>query len=169
MGCGARLLNWESMKDRSDLPCIAARQILSSRSNGFPTQECFEPDSWQRFVWLRRSAIAYEWDKNAFVELLRVVEKQTNENGGSGRIVCEMGAAFAARDWWRTLGFSSSTLAACERVIQLHKKWCQEAEMAVLCWLWTARHFGVSKDIRLMIADLIWDDRAAWSEEPPSL
>ncbi len=30
-----------------------------------------------------------------------------------------------------------------------------------MCWLWVARQLAVAKDVRLMIADLIWYERAA--------
>ncbi len=50
--------------------------------------------------------------------------------------------------------------AVCEIVPQ----WCAEAKQSVLCWLWLARDLGVVKDVRLLIADLIWDDKEAWTK-----
>ncbi len=56
------------------------------------------------------------------------------------------------------------TEKASERAMSLYLRWNEEAKRAVLCWLWLARDKNVVKDIRLLIADLIWEERAAWSE-----
>lgn len=54
----------------------------------------------------------------------------------------------------------------CDEAILLFENWCKEAERAILCWLWLARDLGVCKDIRVAVAQLIWDDKAVWSERP---
>ncbi len=46
----------------------------------------------------------------------------------------------------------------------LYKQCCSAAKRAVMCWLWLARATTVVKDVQLLIADLIWDARADWSE-----
>ncbi len=33
-----------------------------------------------------------------------------------------------------------------------------------MCWLWLSAAKNVVKDVRLLVADLIWNDRTAWSE-----
>lgn len=48
--------------------------------------------------------------------------------------------------------------------MRLYTQWLSGAKMGVLCWLWLSKGTGVARDIRLLIADLIWDERAAWSE-----
>ncbi len=58
----------------------------------------------------------------------------------------------------------ANNASACERTIELYNQWTAEAKRAVLCWMWFSRTVCSVKDIRLMIANLIWDERIAWSE-----
>ncbi len=49
-------------------------------------------------------------------------------------------------------------------MIELYRLWCAKAKRAVMCWLWMSRSQRIIKDLRLLIADFIWDERAASSE-----
>ncbi len=122
------------------------------------------PDSLERFKWIRRAVT--QPGHIGLRDLLWWAIEQVSmfEKSGSGRIVFEVGAAFASIECWKDIGRSSAEVVACSRAMQLYKQWCFEANVAVLCWLSLARSNGVAKDIRLLIADLIWDERAAWSE-----
>ncbi len=124
-----------------------------------------EEDSMEEFVWLRRSAMQ---GLERGVNLMSRVDYQVHlhDSGGSGRIVFEIGAAFAnLTNWWEE--FDEKGAKACERAIELHEKWCGQAKRGIWCWMWLSRTFAVPKDIRVLIAGLLWEQRAAWSERKP--
>ncbi len=77
--------------------------------------------------------------------------------GGSGRIVCEIGAAFAAVENCMDLVDKPVNKKACGHAIMLYNQWCDRARRAVLCWLWLSRILRATKDIRVLIADAVWD------------
>jgi hypothetical protein len=52
--------------------------------------------------------------------------------------------------------------------VDLYRQWISSCKLAVRCWIWTARQRGVVRDIRILIAKLLWADQAAWSASPPS-
>ncbi len=121
-------------------------------------------DSVEQYVWLRRAAL------QCVTVALRVL-KSTAEfhwtkyrEGNSGRIVYEIGMGLASIESWELTAPTSGGVEAGRQCIAMYRKWCEEAKTGVLCWIWLARKEGVAKDIRLLIADLIWEDRAAWSE-----
>lgn len=58
-----------------------------------------------------------------------------------------------------------ASVAAGERAINMYEMWCGQARTGVLCWLWACKQLCVVKDIRLAIANLVWDERMAWSEK----
>jgi TPR repeat protein len=118
--------------------------------------------SLEYYQWLRRAALqsndaAVSLLKHGVSQRLKLYDKGEL---GSGRILYEIGAAlcFGRKS-------TKSSPPACERVLKLYDQWNNEAKNAVLYWLWLAKDVGVAKDIRLLIADLIWEDRAAWSEK----
>ncbi len=125
---------------------------------------CCAAGSPEQFQWLRRAAIQNR-NRHAGKILTGCVVEQLRlyDEGGSGRVVFEIGAALPAMDAWEE-DILSGSAADGERAIELHSRWCAEAKRGVVCWLWLSRILGVAKDIRLLIADLIWDERAAWSE-----
>jgi hypothetical protein len=49
-----------------------------------------------------------------------------------------------------------------------YDRWIAMARAAIACWLATARRLGVVKDIRLLIAQKLWDERAEWSRVRPN-
>ncbi len=121
--------------------------------------------SLEQFAWLRRSIIQNAL-RRPLLDLLKLVPAQLDvfDNGGSGRIVFEVGAAIAGAFTWREKASTAIAIIAGKRAEELFRQWTREAKAAVLCWIWIAKSFGVAKDIRLLVADLIWDERAAWSE-----
>ncbi len=126
---------------------------------------CFAKDSLEQFQWLRRSAVQL-CERNAKLMLCRAVVPQLHlmEQCGRGRIVFEIGAALSAINDPGLFEDGSEKARAAQRVVSLYLQWNAAAKKAILCWIWMARELGVARDIRLMIADCIWDDRAAWSE-----
>ncbi len=121
---------------------------------------CFPHGSLGQCIWLRRSAtggINY-----ALRQLVRLAGYlvESYERGASGRIVFELGSALAV---WED-DHEAKSIAACQRALQLYRQWCEDARRAVFCWLWLARNMSVAKDIRIVIADLIWSEKVAWSD-----
>ncbi len=93
-----------------------------------------------------------------------VEELEWLQKGGSGRFVFEIGAVWKVRKGFLRDRFGSASDTAGEVAISLHTKWCGEAKSGILGSLWLSRSLGVLRDIRLLIANLVWQERAAWSE-----
>ncbi len=126
---------------------------------------CCPDNSLQQFEWVRR-AVSQADGLSAVAALIANFEPQLAlfDAEGYGRIVFEIGAAlFAAELDWKVWSSPECILAG-ERILSLFQQWCSEAKTGILCWIWLARKLGIVKDVRLMIADRIWDERAAWSE-----
>ncbi len=83
---------------------------------------------------------------------------------GSGRIVHEIGAAIAEIEGLDDEDLEMQTMRPVQECVRLYKEWRGGARRPVLCWIWLSRMLGVAKDIRLLIADMIWQDRLIWCE-----
>ncbi len=145
-------------------------------------ERCCDKDSLERFVWLRRAAMQCNFP-SAFA-LTECVAGNLNryKRGAVGplilshnqylaaaRIVFEIGYALDSFKEWRKACYGAEREHCGDQCIQLYRHWCKEAKKSVLCWLWIAKKtLVVSKDIRLLIADLIWEERAAWSAKKPA-
>jgi hypothetical protein len=87
----------------------------------------------------------------------------------SGRIVFELGAAFSGQiceydDIIFHRDVTEEVMRAAEECVELHDKWCGQAKEAIRCWLVIARRKRVVKDIRKVVARMLWEQRASWSE-----
>ncbi len=126
-------------------------------------ERCSVSGSPEQLAWLRHSAL----QDNPFALQLATAflpgEVCKYDDGCSGRALHEIAIALDSLPEWRN-GESPEMVAAGERALELLNQWHGEAKRAVTCWIWLARQEGTPKDIRLLIADLIWDERAAWSE-----
>ncbi len=132
---------------------LAQADLATHMSESFPGEQS---------VWMRRSAIQ-EGGVGLFRLAASVVEQlKCYDEGGIGRAVFEIGFGFDTVKDWRKVAWKPSEVTGGERCVGLYRHWCEEAKRAVLCWLWVAKQLVVSKDVRLLIADLIWDERAAW-------
>ncbi len=125
----------------------------------FAQQSVAEVD-FEFFVWLRRAAATGSQEALDLLFTKMYNQLDLREQGGSGRGVFEMGMALKSRDWRDECPDESYG----QRCIELYEQWCDEARTAVLCWIWLAQSRNVCNDVRLLIADLIWEDRSAWSE-----
>ncbi len=169
-----------------DLP-RGAQLLREAAELGEPTAQyeyalhhCPKKDSVEYLAWLRRSAMHHRAMPFALSPV--AVERYLNlfDEGTSGRMLYEVGEACAHAERWHVETVIVATeedplvrllneaktkgVAACKRAVLLFKQWRDDATRGVLCWLWLAKEKRVPRDIRLMIANLIWDDRAAWSE-----
>ncbi len=119
--------------------------------------------SLEKFLWLRRFAM-----QNGAVGLRRLtrpVEKQLRRcrDIPPCRMLFELGATIARSPPLQNLDWYD--LDATARVaVDVYQRWRKEAELAVLCWIWLARKERVAKDIRLLIANLVWNHRTEWGE-----
>ncbi len=147
-------------KERAKLLWREAALLGHGWAQFYYAEECRD-NPVERFVWLRRLAVS--GFKVAQNELLSVVSEELTrfDQGCSGRVLFEIGAAFSGISNWSG---QSKVAGYANRAVNLHDQWCASARRAVLCWLWLARDRNIVRDIRLLIADLIWQERAAWSE-----
>ncbi len=124
-------------------------------------QEYCSAGSLDFFVWMRRLSQQVQWDCE-FQSVGHLAREQLRlyDEGASGRIVFEIGLAHST-DKREPVEYGQRDA---RRALLLFRQWCNEAKQSVLCWLWAGKLLGVSKDIRLLIANLLWEDRAVWSE-----
>ncbi len=59
---------------------------------------------------------------------------------------------------------SMAMLKAAQACVKLHDEWCERAMVAIECWIGVARQLGVVKDLRLLIARMLWKERALWGK-----
>ncbi len=77
----------------------------------------------------------------------------------------ELGRALSCADsWLGNMNLLPVVRDACLRTVELYRNWCAEARRAIFCWIWCAQQHNAAKDIRILVADLVWGERSAWSE-----
>ncbi len=128
--------------------------------------ECCDDDLVERFVWLRRCAMQGHERGLDLVRSCVTTEMELYDKGGSGRLLFEMGGALKFWKGWQIYGIRPETVVAGQHAIALYEKCLRQARTGVMCWLGLGKLLGVAKDLRPIIALLIWDRRAAWSEGP---
>ncbi len=141
------------------LGCPSAQYILAAH-------HC-RKGSVDRAIWMRRAA-------TQTVRVSRATRAQFANEGvrimsdfdadGFGRVVFELGRACGADYAELGAGRDAKWRRAVERARGLYVQWCNEAKEAIACWMWLGKKLGVAKDVRLLVADLIWRERPAWSE-----
>ncbi len=124
---------------------------------------------WQRYRWWAVAALR-ESDSSAIRSMSEAAVEfvaSSNVKIEVGRIVFELGAAFKGdfnKEERRVfgVGVSQKECAAIAKCISKHNTSCSDARTAIECWLVVGRRAAVAKDIRHVIAKLLWADRAAW-------
>jgi hypothetical protein len=53
-------------------------------------------------------------------------------------------------------------LYALMRAVGLHDEWCDNAKQAIESWGLIGRRLGVMRDVRMMIARMVWEERCVW-------
>ncbi len=117
-------------------------------------------------TWLRRAT--QQWSAGSGQTMLAMEAlprlELCDKKESSGRSVFEIGFGLKPlRAWKYAKLMIPERIAAAERAVAMYEQWCAQAKTSVMCWLWLSRHLLV-KDVRLLIADLVWSDRIAWSE-----
>jgi hypothetical protein len=118
-------------------------------------------DDWQRYRWWgkafsRGNVMASQSLLHSVVPLLQRLPE-------SSRLVFELGEAFEGRLGDRDRGSREQYIAA-QRCVQRYQKWCAEAQSGIRCWLIVGKRLGVARDMRVLIARLVWEERAKWSK-----
>jgi TPR repeat protein len=124
----------------------------------------------ERYVWLGRAAALGH--HAAAMEVTLAAEKQLGVFRAlrSGRTVLAIGEALRERvdTGAKTvfeLACDEQSLECAEKVLHLSSSWRRLAEEAIRCWLLIGRRQrGTNRDVRMLIAKLLWRDRGAWSE-----
>ncbi len=125
----------------------------------------------EQFEWWQRSALqgAHSLDVREEIGRQVITQLQLFRDGGSGRILFELGSMFrGAVDTKKRQLFGVDrhvqVVAGSKRAVALFVQWCGEARQAIWCWIWLAQQLGMSRDMRVHIAGIVWEQRAAWSE-----
>ncbi len=126
---------------------------------------------WRRYYWWGQAAASGH--EGAAVILLRAgleVEEEFRAGKCTGRCVFELGSVFRRLDeseWksaYRFVRDKDAMSNSVNRCIALYDECCVAALAGVLSWLAVGRRLKVVKDIRQVIAKLLWAEKAAWSE-----
>lgn len=125
---------------------------------------------WQRYHWFGRAAArGYGPAITVLCREMPKWAKQFDEEGVSGRIMFELGLALKGH-----VDEAAGTLFLCDvakdaiqgaaTCVLLYDRWCAAARAAAECWIAVARRLAVVRDIRLLIARLVWAQRVEWSK-----
>jgi hypothetical protein len=148
----------ELYRESAELSCAPAEQCYAMFAFG-------ETD-WQRYYWWGRTGMR-EGFGNSFCRT--VVERLLPrfEKGEMGRalhvvalvlpVVLKVGVADDP--------ISEETARGCERVLELHEAMVGRARLAIDCWSAVGRRCGVAKDLRVMIAKMVWEEAWRWGEK----
>ncbi len=92
------------------------------------------------------------------------LQRLDNGEASAARVVFEVGAACSGYDAAGGRGsLEAIGVAALLRCRRLYEGWCADAKGAIAFWIGVGRRINVAKDIRLLIARLLWEQRAEWS------
>jgi hypothetical protein len=124
----------------------------------------------ERYVWLGRAAALGH--HAAAMELTLAAEKQLGlwRTLQSGRVVLAIGEALRERinvvaKTVFELECDEQYLECADQVVKLSVGWTSLAQEAIRCWLMIGRRQrGTNRDVRMLVAKLLWRDRGAWSE-----
>ncbi len=150
-----------SRKRRAEALWRAAAELGDHSAQLVCARQCCAKGSLEQLQWLRRSAL--QGSHEALISLVGSGrELLQRDRMGANRLLFEVGAALAGTSYLDIRGWSSEAHLARNEIAMLYEQCLAQTKRAVLCWLWAVKEMRVVKDIRLMIADLIWDQRAEW-------
>jgi TPR repeat protein len=127
----------------------------------------FELLDWERYHWYALAARAGNSD--AVIALTdATVLIPLFESGELARILHIVGPVFRAHVTNRVsfrLCVGDSFLEQYQRVIALYDAMAERAKEAMRCWSVIGRRVGLVKDVRVMIAKMLWEEAWQWSED----
>jgi TPR repeat protein len=123
---------------------------------------------WERYLWMGR-AVAQGHSANFFCDsVLRLLP--SFERGELGRILHTVVPSIqrhleAEKPTKKVFGHRGSReeMANLQRMIQLHKTMLASARQAITCWSIVGLRCGLVKDVRVMIAKMVWEEAWRWS------
>jgi hypothetical protein len=127
----------------------------------------FARSSWERYHWLGRGmknicdARGFCWDVLTLFPWF--------ENGQLGRALHTVGLVTRKKLVVPKHGRVTADEAAADpfaslhQVVALHEAMLGRARQAVDCWSVASRRLGLVKDLRVMIAKMVWEDAWCWS------
>jgi hypothetical protein len=124
-------------------------------------KEFYAHDDWLRYHWFGvalegRFPAARRALRSAALRMVRWYDRREC----TGRPLFEIGRALE-RDQGRPKDAAQESVQRC---VELYRQWVALAEEAIRCWTAVGRRLGVGRDMRRLIAQLLWRDRAAWSD-----
>ncbi len=136
----------------------------------------FEDCDWERYHWLARSA---KWgNTTALWTLQRAADQYVKAfkegNSSSRRVVFELGSVLRAHfdvdngtiiTKGVLLDLSDARVEAAQRCVELYEAWSKVPKAAIECWIGVGLRFGVVKDIRFVIARMLWEQRRDWIQD----
>ncbi len=119
-------------------------------------------NSVKRWAWLRRAALqeeprAIEYVGRQWPKLLEQFRQ-----GALADVAYEFGALLAGSSDHVRLCLHSSQAVLIE---ELYQKGTMAAKRALFCWMWAGKLLGLSKDVRQLIGELMWEERRAWIDK----
>ncbi len=131
----------------------------------------FAGSDWRRYRWLGRAAA--NGDRAAPLSIVYDTVGQLQRfdarTPGAARIVFEIGRVLRGHVSRSGHVFGVQVAngehrAAAVRAVALHRAWEESAREALRAWTRVGRRAGVVRDVRKMIAQLVWAERHVWSE-----
>jgi len=89
-------------------------------------------------------------------EIYHVGRKLYKQSGKSGIFMPPLGASIE----------QAARISQAEVIIQLYLEWEEKARACVRAWICVSRRCGVSKDMRVMIARIVWEEREDVLSQP---
>jgi hypothetical protein len=151
----------------------AALELLKGAAELYHTKAMFRygwaQERGERYCWWALGATRCHHKAIATLEMAARSHLDAVRAGGCGRICFEIGAACHAHfDRKRRTLFGHGPqhgMASMRETVRLYRCTCAKARAAIACWACMARLSGVVKDVRQMIAHMLWDEKAAWGCE----
>jgi TPR repeat protein len=125
----------------------------------------FGEHDWERYHWwIRAKGRAHRELLSQVIRLLPLFER-----GEHGRILHIVGPVIAngldAVGQWFGIALPEDEVAKLKRVIELHGAMLECARRAIDCWSMAARRIRVVKEMRAMIAKMLWEEPWQWGEK----
>jgi hypothetical protein len=144
-----------------------AAELSESSSEFAYGRLAFGENDWERYVWWGRAATHGFHHKELGRSALRFLP--LFQEGRHGRILHTVAPLIRSNiDIDRRLVFrcaySEEEIRQLQRVIELHDVMVSRARAAIDCWSMAGRRRGVVKDMRVVIAKMLWEESWRWGE-----
>ncbi len=133
-------------------------------------KHAFCESDWERYLWWGRAAAqGCGGARRGLVDAAITWQEHHDLNGQWHRIVFEIDAACGEHlDLEQNMVFgklfNDRAVIAVARAVAFHDERCVYARQAIKCWIWVGRQKKIMKDIRGLIARLLWVQKATWIE-----